>query len=103
MKNYTGSDLGQDFRTFYAKEKKRITSQLTAMNCKDIQMSRQFYYYSGFFTTAEGQPYYFSISDVRFFPQASMLYRKVRDYKDYTGGANCFLAGHNMHEMWLVD
>ena len=24
MKNYTGSDLGQDFRTFYSKEKKPV-------------------------------------------------------------------------------
>ena len=101
MKDYTGSDLGQDFRTFYAKEKKRITSQLTAMNCKDIQMSRRFYYYSGFFTTAEGQPYYFTIQDVRFTPKTLMYYRKVRDYEDYTGGANCYMQGHDMNEMRL--
>ena len=80
--HYTGSDLGQDFRTFFTKEKKRISNFLTAKGCKDIVMYRGFYYFSGFFTTASGQIYYFSISDVRHFSYEKIMYRTATSYKD---------------------
>ena len=41
MKNYTGSDLGNDFREFFKREKKRIVEALKSKGCTDIQMSRQ--------------------------------------------------------------
>src|SRR5258708_2020895 len=88
MKNYTGSDLGQDFKKFYTSEKKLITKHLLSLGCTKIEMSRQFYYFYGFFTSPNGQAYYFSCSDVRHFPNSPILYRTIKDYNDFTGGAN---------------
>ena len=90
-KHYTGSDLGQDFRTFYTKETNRIKKVLTEMGCTNIEFSRQFYYFSGFFTAPSGQVYYMSCSDVRHFPYEKLLYRTAATYKDYTGGHNCYV------------
>jgi hypothetical protein len=101
MKHYTGSDLGQDFRTFFSQEQKRIKKTLTAMGCTDIQMSRQFYYYYGFFTAPSGQMYYFSISDVRHFNDGRMLYRTAKSYQDYTGGGNQYVDRDLLQSMKL--
>lgn len=101
LKNYTGKDLGQAFRTFYTKEKKRITTALTAIGCKDVTMSRQFYFISGFFTAPSGQLYYFSISDVRYFPYKQILYRTAKNYSDYTGGSNQYVDKDNISAMHL--
>jgi hypothetical protein len=101
FKNYTGKDLGQSFKTFYTKEKKRITEALMAMGCKDVTMSRQFYYISGYFTAPSGQLYYFSISDVRFFPYKQILYRTAKDYTDSTGGYNQYVDKDNISVMYL--
>jgi len=92
MKHYTGSDLGKDFRDFFRKEKSRITKALKKLGATDIQMSRQFYYFYGYFTTKEGQAYYFSISDVRHSSDDKMLYRIVKDYKDSKGGSNQYCS-----------
>ena len=55
MKNYTGSDLGQDFKDLYAKDKKSIGKQLQAMGCTKFEMSRQFNYYYGFLLRQVGK------------------------------------------------
>lgn len=90
-KNYSGSDLGQDFKDFFKKEKKRITRNLKEMGCIDIKMRYGFYSFSGFFTSKTGQIYYFSCSDVRH-DYSSLLYRTAKDYNDFTGGANQFIS-----------
>lgn len=92
MKHYTGSDLGQDFRTFFTKEKNRIIKVLSALGCTNIEMSRQFYYFYGFFTSPTGQTYYFSCSDVRHFGYDEILYRTAKDRKDFTGGSNQYVS-----------
>lgn len=102
MKNYTGSDLGQDFKFFYAKDKKSIGSQLQAMGCTALKMSRQFYYYYGFFTSPTGQSYYFSLSDVRFFPNSPLLYRATKDYGDFSGGTNFYVHKARLAQMNLI-
>ncbi len=92
MKHYTGSDLGQDFRTFFSKERSRIKKALESKGCTDIQMSRQFYFYYGFFTDPKGQIYYFSIDDVRhFINDRRHLYRTAKSYTDYKGGSNQYI------------
>jgi len=101
MKNYTGSDLGQDFKTFFTKETKHITIILKSIGCTDIQMSRQFYYYYGFFTSPTGQPYYFSCSDVRFWKYEKILFRTVKNYNDYTGGHNQYIETNNLKQIKL--
>lgn len=100
-KHYTGSDLGQDFRSFFTKERNRIAKKLTELGCKDLYISRQFYYYSGFFTSKTGQIYYFSISDMRHFPENQLLYRTATSYKDYSGGGNQY-CNRNLSDMRLI-
>jgi len=102
MKHYTGQDLGQDFRKFFTKEKKRITDTLTKLGCTNVQMSRQFYYFYGFFTAPSGQIYYFSCSDVRNSKYDSLLYRTAKSYSDYRGGANQYIHKDNLPNISLL-
>jgi len=103
MKNYTGSDLRQDFKTFFSKEKSRISKILKDLGCTDIQMSRQFYYFYGFFTSKSGQTYYFCCSDVRHFGYNQIRYKIAKDYKDYGGsGMNQYVNIDNIKEMELI-
>jgi hypothetical protein len=88
LKNYGGSDLGQDFKDFYRREKRRLTGIFKEKGCSDIQMHYGFYYFSGFFTSPSGQVYYFSCSDVRHFGYNNLLIRTAKDYNDFTGGRN---------------
>lgn len=91
MGNYTGSDLGEDFKAFYSSERRKISKILTSLGCENIVMSRQFYYFYGFFTTKNGQKYYFSCSDVRHFGYDKILYRTVENYDDFRGGVNQYI------------
>jgi hypothetical protein len=85
---YKGSDLGQDFKDWFHKEKRRLTAILKEKGCTDIKLDYGFYYFSGFFTSPSGQPYYMSCSDVRHFPYEQLLIRTAKHYKDFTGGSN---------------
>jgi hypothetical protein len=90
MKNYSGADLGEDYKVYFRKMKRKISKILKDKGCTDIKMSMQFYYFYGFFTSPSGQVYYFSQSDVRHFPDEHkrLLIRTAKDYKDFTGGPN---------------
>jgi len=87
-KNYSGKDLGQDFKDFFRKEKARLTKILKSKGCNNIEMNYGFYYFSGFFTSSTGQVYYFSCSDVRHFGYDKLLIRTAKDYNDFSGGSN---------------
>ena len=87
-KNYSGSDLGQDFKDFFRKEKKRLTNIFKEKGCYNIEMNYGFYYFSGIFTSPTGQAYYFSCSDVRHFGYDKLLIRTAKNYQDFTGGSN---------------
>ena len=91
-KNYSGSDLGQDFKEFFRKEKRRLTEHFKAKGCTKIEMSYGFYYFSGFFTAPSGQVYYFSCSDVRHWGYDKLLIRTAKNYTDYTGGSNQYVG-----------
>lgn len=91
MKNYKGSDLDESFKDLYRKEMRIIKATLTKLGCTNIESSMQFYYYYGFFTAPSGQEYYFNSRDVRFEPNAPLLYRKVKDRKDFTGQTNQYV------------
>lgn len=100
--SYKGSDLGQDFKDFFRKEKARITKYLKEFGCTDIKMDYGFYYFSGFFTSKTGQIYYFSCSDVRHFRYNKLLYRTAKHYKDFTGGMNQYATVDNLRDMRLI-
>lgn len=91
-KNYSGSDLSQEFKSFFRKEKSRITKILAGRGCTNIEMNYGFYYFSGFFTAPSGQVYYFSCSDVRHFGYDQLLIRTAKDYNDFTGGPNNYVG-----------
>lgn len=89
---YKGSDLGQDFKDFFKREKKRLTNIFKEKGCTKIEMDYGFYYFSGFFTAPSGQIYYFSCSDIRHFGYKRLLIRTALHYKDWTGGSNQFVG-----------
>lgn len=91
-KNYGGSDLGQDFKDFFRKEKKRIGAILREKGCTAFEMNYGFYYFSGFFASPSGQMYYFSCSDVRHFDYNQLLIRTAKDNRDFTGGSNGYVG-----------
>ena len=91
-KNYSGSDLSDEFKAFYKKEKKRLMKLFDIFICTKVEMSYGFYYFSGFFTADNGQIYYFSCDDVRHWGYERLMFRTAKDYKDYTGGSNQFVG-----------
>jgi hypothetical protein len=103
FKHYTGSDLGQDFKSFFTKEKNRITKILKELGCTEIEMSRQFYYFFGFFTAPNGQIYYFNCDDIRHFGYNEILYRTAKDYKDFSGGSNQYINKFCLSDIKLTN
>lgn len=97
---YRGSDLGQDFKDWFRKEKKRIIKELTKLACTDIQLDYGFYYLSGFFTSKTGQIYYISSGDWRG-ERHLYMYRTAKHYKDFTGGGNQWAHSEELHKMSL--
>jgi len=99
-RNYSGSDLSQEFKNFFKKEKRRIVKVLTEMGCTDIKINYGFYFFSGFFTSKTGQVYYLSSPDVRF-GYDRILYRTAKNYKDYTGGGNNYVNVNELKKMCI--
>lgn len=100
-KNYSGSDLGSDFKEFFRKEKKRIGNALKELGCSNLEMNYGFYYFSGFFTSPSGQTYYFQCSDTRHFGYKQILYRTAKDTSDFSGGSNQYVDVKKLKEMRL--
>lgn len=49
------------------------------------------FYVSGFIKLLNGKLFYFSISDVRYFPDNDLLIRSAEHLKDYSGGKNNYV------------
>lgn len=91
----TNSNHDPEFITFKRLFKSALLGELKKIDAVDVVFSYGHYYISGFFTV-NTQPYYFSIGDVRsFFRMGNiefpLLYRKVKDYKDFMGEGNQWL------------
>ena len=85
----TGATTGEDFNLFAKLFKKYIESQCRN-GMKLVSFSIGHYILSGFIERT-GKFIYFSISDVRHFPNEwlhSILIRTAKSVKDYTGGFN---------------
>jgi len=105
----SSSSKTPEFKAFAKIFAKEFKSELTSVGCKDIKFNVGHFYITGFFTTLEGQAIYFSTPDVRDLgygietnPNNSMnqlMYRRVKDYKDYTGGVN----RHARIEFCMID
>jgi hypothetical protein len=100
--SYKGSDLSAEFKSFFRREKKRIIEALKSIGCTDIQLDYGFYFFSGFFTSASGQIYYLSCSDVRYSSYKQLMYRTAKSYKDYSGGMNQYVDKDKIKEIKLI-
>lgn len=88
-----GCYTSEDFKKFSREFKSMINEEIKKVGGTDYQQSKGTHYYiSGFFKVGE-QPYYISLSDVRYENpnRIDLLIRTAKDYKDYTGGTNHFI------------
>lgn len=85
----TSSGQTPEFIAFARAFKSELKKELESNGATDVQFSTGHFYLSGFYTVGK-QAWYFSISDVRFFREEKILYRKADNYKDYSGGINLY-------------
>ena len=85
----SSSGVTPEWRSFVIKFRNDLRKELAKINAKNFTLSRGHFYVSGFFQI-EAQWYYFSISDVRYFPTEQMLIRTAEHDHDYTGGKNTY-------------
>ena len=95
----SSSMLTPEFAKF-AREYKQAIKKMMGADYEILNWSRGHFYVSGFVKNKKsGKLAYFSISDVRFFPEAwfkNMLVRTAKYDKDYTGGPNCYSSFDNL-------
>ena len=92
MKNYSASGLSPAFVGYSAQIFKKIRRILAFCECRDVKLSRQYYYWSGFFTDKDDQKWYISSLDWRDAADRTRFYiRKVKDYNDFVGSQNIWL------------
>jgi hypothetical protein len=89
--NETGYDM-KKFKSTVRKMKNELTKEFGDV-IENVKLSAGFFHMSGFFTRKrDNQVMYISIGDVRHGFAGTMLIRTAKDYKDYTGGSNNFIA-----------
>lgn len=72
--------------------KRDFSAFLNDLGATDIQVRKPNHFdMSGFFRSASGQIWYFSISDIRWSKQ-SMLIRTAQSFTDYSGGRNQWVS-----------
>ena len=88
----SSAELTPQFQHFYrifCNEFKRLLKE--KFNTTNVKFNRGHFYIFGFFKIANGNIYYFSVGDVRWYKE-EMLIRTATHFKDYTGGSNCFIS-----------
>ena len=85
----SSSETTQEFLAFVRTFKKEFGAELKAIGASNIEYHRGHFEVTGFYTVGK-QPWYFSLHDVRFFPDEQIMYRTAKDYKDYSGGSNVY-------------
>ena len=73
----------------YSKQKSIAKKALKSAGFENIKISNGYYSFSGFATKNE-KIIYFSIPDVRHEMRNELMIRTAKDYRDFTGGGNCF-------------
>lgn len=101
--------MNESYKAWFRAEKARLTKALKKMGCTDIKFDMQYYYFSAFFTNANGQMWYMNSGDVRTaydhvyrYQQNKFYYRTVTSYKDYTGGGNRWQDANDL-ENWRLS
>lgn len=87
------------FTKVFKTEFRRI---LNSMHCKNISFNVGHFYLFGFFDDANGQLWYFSIGDVRWMSDMTILVRTAQHRKDYTGGSNRYALLNNLQQTMEV-
>jgi hypothetical protein len=100
-KNYSGSDLSKEWKSWARKEMNRIGKILTTKGCTNIDKSYGFYYFTILFTSPSGQTYYMSCSDTRHFNYDNLLFRTTKHYQDWTGGSNQYISKDEIENIRL--
>lgn len=96
-----------EFKSFFTTFKREFTKELQSVGATNIVFRKGHFYVSGFYTIGT-QAWYFTLSDVRGVPHIHgisgipFMYRKCKDYKDYTGESNRWVSmgtgmGAGMH------
>lgn len=91
-----------EFTGFIKTFKSEFRRVLKVMECQNITFSIGHFYISGFFDDANGQLWYFSIGDVRWMSDMTILVRTAQHRKDYTGGHNQYVLLNNLRETLSV-
>lgn len=81
-----------EFKAFFELFKREFTKELLSVGATNIEIKKGHFYISGFYTIGT-QVWYFSLSDVRD-GNRPLMYRKAKDYKDFTGESNRWIAIH---------
>ena len=85
----------------YSKTKSLVKKSLKEAGFNHIKVSNGFYYFSGF-AVKNDKVIYFSISDVRSFPDNKILLRTAKDFNDFTGGSNNY-ANHDKEDIKRIS
>jgi hypothetical protein len=87
----SSSGCTDQWRKFALTFKRELNKVIELIGGSNLDFHRGHFYCSGFFTDANNNIWYFSISDVRFFNDKRLMIREALNYKDYTGGANNYI------------
>lgn len=92
IENY-GSVNSPEFKSFGRKFKNAIQKELNPIGGKITAYSVGHYHVSGFFKIDNDNDkyYYFYLSNIIDFSNTKLLYRTVKNEKDYTGGDNQYV------------
>ena len=93
----SSSETTEEFKKFFKVFIEEMTVILKEFWAEKIEFTRGHFYVSGFFDIGDNV-YYFSISDVRYFPGEDLLVRIARDHKDYSGWRNEYCRLDNLEE-----
>lgn len=85
----SSSTTTPEFATYARTFRNELKNRLKEIGAEFISFNRGHFYVSGFFKK-DGQMYYFSQSDVRWFAGDSILVRTAKHEKDFSGGSNNF-------------
>lgn len=82
-------------------KKVSLKKAIQLLGGENIKLFAGYYYCSGFFDK-NGQTYYISTADIRTSPlnhNHSIMYRTVKDRKDFVGGTNQWDFNQKLNEM----
>ena len=92
----SSGETGKDYLTFQRAAKRELSSMATEAGCEIYKFNPNHYEFSCVLKKKGANAFiYVSISDVRFFRNewwTNVLYRTMKDEKDYTGGSNHYCA-----------